>query len=579
MDTLAARGLKPPPLRAPDVGGQAIRVGEARVYLDSLLAPRSVAPQRAAVRRARAELAGAREALRVAETAPNQAAVARAERALAEAQAAAQPAAISRQVGDVVSEQLEEAGRAAVSRRATRAQLPVPTGGRYRTRPPDVVASQRLLRRSRQLAAEAEAAEATLRATLRPAARQVRDEAKEFNRARAYSLGGTNLKGSLASLAKEMPEIGGVRNVADPVTRTAGRGGKAKSKRYWIDDGGKHIAGPFKTRAARDKEQEILEARLDKPLTPTSTGGVARSRDKTLDEITDDLVAQSARAAEQGRELTPLEREVLEEFDRISGLRGEATEIERAVRGRFAPEGSIEFGATERAAAVARFEELAGRLGPRVNAPARRARAAQPVGIPEVARNVPGGGSLRGFSAEGKRRFRAADWNSTRNRVRWRAVAAARQAHTTGAPLGGLPGGVGVCGERQPRGSARRQDHRSAVGDGVSGPMVCRGLHPRRPRDPSEERRGSGHSPRAGGQPDGVRRPGARSGAAMTAMQGSRRQWLSAEHAAVAAVLVKRELESVAQSITGRGLDGDERMDRMRELAHVLAALHGGLAR
>jgi hypothetical protein len=62
---------------------------------------------------------------------------------------------------------------------------------------------------------------------------------------------------------------------------------------------------------------------------------------------------------------------------------------------------------------------------------------------------------------------------------------------------------------------------------------------------------------------------------------GSSRQWLSAEHAAVAEALVKRELEVVAESITGPrdGNRNGEGVGRGRELAYVLAALHGESAR
>lgn len=365
FDVLAARGVKPPPQAMPDVGGQAIRTQEAEDYLASLMQRGPTGPSRQAVTSAQADLRAARAAYATAQTAPNYAAIARAERALKQAQETADPLAVAARVQPAVSEQLEVAGHASRSRRATQAWLPEPGAARFRRRrPTDVVAARRLNRAARLLREEADELDDMIY-------RALREDAK-----------------SRKQIAK-----GDSKTIADRSGRQVVLEG---------NEGFRHGSGR--------PEDLVADARYihnQRDDVARTYGQGSSRRDKNLRELADDFLEEMRRREARGEDTGFAE--MIETADEVARLRGQADDIERAVRGRNAPEGSIEFGPEDRAAAATRFEELASDLGAVVDTRKRRARGAARHGeqeTPRAARNAPGDGDTRRFSPDARRRFR-----------------------------------------------------------------------------------------------------------------------------------------------------------------------------
>ena len=385
MDMAAARGVKPMPLREPDVAAQAARVGEAKGALDETMAKVDTTAAKAEVKAARQRIKGAQLAVQVAERSNDPAAIARAQRALREAEDAAEPAAIlsaparsgDGTVGDVLSSSLEEVGQLARSRGARGARLPEPTAGRYDLPLDPERVPIRLKARARYLVRRADEVRETVAEQLRERARALRatyNDAGYDTRSRPAS--------PLAHLDKghfEKTQFGD------------GTGGMA-----W--NGG--------------NENSIHYKKVEKAYTSKKTGKKRKPKlvsvRKTLRDYEDDILREIDEQVERGgvESLLPADRALYEAMEESRALQSEAETISTALRN---AEGGA-FGELDEAAGAARVKELSSDLAPeRVNMRARRQRGAARHGsqeTPKVARNATPEGPTKGTTKAARARFR-----------------------------------------------------------------------------------------------------------------------------------------------------------------------------
>ena len=375
MDMAAGRGVKPPPLRPVDVGGQAIKVSQLESDLHTSMQKVSTKAERKAQKQAQAAVKFAQRALRVANESKDPAAIARAERALAQAEEAARPAAIlgapaqaaEGTVGDVLSSSLEEVGTLARSRGARAARLPEPTAGRYAVTADPADTPRRLASRARALKSQALKARTSAAADLRALAKERRDTYKP------------SLQSTQTQVSPRGPGLshGHSQNIDSNQGRVKFNAGNENS--------GVH----YRSKAEGGGRKNLSDYERD-----------------ILGEL-DDQVARYGIDS-----LSPAERRIFDANQAALDLEHQAEQIATALR---QSEGGA-FGELDAASGAARVEELAADLpASRVNMRARRERGAARHGAqetPRVARNAGPDGPVKPTSKAARAKF-ARYFNST----------------------------------------------------------------------------------------------------------------------------------------------------------------------
>lgn len=412
MDMAAARGVKPLPLREPDVAGQAAKVAESQGALDTLVAKTDTAAAKEEVRSARKRLKGARLTLQVAERSEDPAAIARAQRAVREAEdaldntstiigaptraAQATDAVASGRyslrdlnrrvasgpnppatVGDVLSSSLDEVSDLSRSRGARAARLPEPTAGRYALPLDPEKVPVRLRARARYLVRRSEEVRATVAEELRQRARAIRS---------TYNDAGhdTRSKGAspLAHLDKGSYEK---TQFGDGTGYMAWNGGNENSVHY------KRVERAYKSKkTGKARKPKIVSIR------------------KSLQDYEDDVLREIDEQVERGgvESLLPPDRALYEAIEESRALQAEAEKISASLRN---AEGGA-FGELDDAAGKAAVEQLAEDLpAQRVNMRSRRERGAARHGsqeTPRIARNATADGPTKGTTKAARARFR-----------------------------------------------------------------------------------------------------------------------------------------------------------------------------